>query len=496
MNKILPFLEKEVIAHPKDESLLIELGKQYLIRDQLDQGEKYYWKALAVNPSCGKCYVNLGRVFYERGSTSKAFEYMEKAVAATPEDPLVYRNRGQIREAEGDFKGALEDYNKSVSLAPDNVHNYIVRGGYYAESKEPAKAMADFDKAASLAPNDFRAFLRRGMLKYLQQDLEGYCTDIHTAYIVMQKTEPENEMLQELRLRIEDNCDSSRAEYYYNMGIFLDGRNKFELAIAMYNQGLKKFPNHPLLIFYKGNALFRMKKYTDALTIYHTGLKHPSEITAYLESVRTKQPEKVSLNVLEDGFMLGLNMYMAEAYFALGQYDSALVTINKTLVVLPESNKDQLKIEGFYNIRGSIYLAQNNYQQAIRDFNKCIELNPEFAPAYANRAAAKINIAKQVRAKYTALCPDTKRDEFQPTWRLPVKMKINAKETDENITAALEDVNKAIDLDEHHEMAYYLRGHLKKLMNINGSCYDFAKAKKLGYVVEGELLVGCSGKTE
>ena len=39
-----------------------------------------------------------------------------------------------------------------------------------------------------------------------------------------------------------------------------------------------------------------------------------------------------------------------------------------------------------YNVRGSAFGRAGRYQEALRDFDRAIELNPRFFEAYANRA--------------------------------------------------------------------------------------------------------------
>ncbi len=42
-----------------------------------------------------------------------------------------------------------------------------------------------------------------------------------------------------------------------------------------------------------------------------------------------------------------------------------------------------------FNARGYAYLRLKQYAKAISDFDRAIQLNPEYVNAYSNRAAAK-----------------------------------------------------------------------------------------------------------
>ena len=45
-----------------------------------------------------------------------------------------------------------------------------------------------------------------------------------------------------------------------------------------------------------------------------------------------------------------------------------------------------------YNNRGSVYILQKQYQQAIEDLDKAVALKPDFAEAFGNRGIAKIKM--------------------------------------------------------------------------------------------------------
>ena len=81
--------------------------------------------------------------------------------------------------------------------------------------------------------------------------------------------------------------------------------------------------------------------------------------------------------------------------------------------------------------------------EALKDFDKCVGINPSYAPGYSNRAGAQF------------------------------KMKAYSK--------ALADANLAIQLDKEFADAYVNRGMAKEMLrNMNGACEDWHKASELG----------------
>lgn len=65
-------------------------------------------------------------------------------------------------------------------------------------------------------------------------------------------------------------------------------------------------------------------------------------------------------------------------YINQGNYDEAITELAKVIELNPNS------ADAYYN-RGLAYDDKSNYDQGISDYNKAIELNPNYTNAYNNR---------------------------------------------------------------------------------------------------------------
>ncbi len=68
-------------------------------------------------------------------------------------------------------------------------------------------------------------------------------------------------------------------------------------------------------------------------------------------------------------------------YAKKGQYDEAILNYNKALEINPRYAL------AYYN-RGNAYDEKGQYDQAISDFTKALEINPRFGEAYIRRGGA------------------------------------------------------------------------------------------------------------
>ena len=77
-------------------------------------------------------------------------------------------------------------------------------------------------------------------------------------------------------------------------------------------------------------------------------------------------------------------------------YDSAIEQFNKVIEI------DEKFVEA-YKLRGSCYLALKKNEEAVKDFSKAIEIDPSNRGAFSNRSLAYKAMGKLPQAKSDAL---------------------------------------------------------------------------------------------
>lgn len=129
--------------------------------------------------------------------------------------------------------------------------------------------------------------------------------------------------------------------------------------------------------------------------------RNPNYAPAIVELAKIKLSEHVDVrSIFEDlEFAIGKDSLNAEAYYEqarlLIQYsdntDKTYETIDKAIYLNPN-------LPGVYSIRGTIKFSNQNFLDAINDFNKAIEKDEADVHAYFNRAVANYNIGMKEEA--------------------------------------------------------------------------------------------------
>jgi Tfp pilus assembly protein PilF len=181
--------------------------------------------------------------------------------------------------------------------------------------------------------------------------------------------------------------------------------------------------------------------------IWKTKVQEPSAaVAAILKEMGVKvsstaprtQPEKATASFIEKGNECSDN----------GDYDGAILNYSKAIEINPGS------AAAYYN-RGNAYYHNNDYDRTIEDYSKAINLKPDFASAYYGRGylygvKKDYDRAIEDHSKAISLKPD---DINAYTYRG------NAYHAKKEYDRAIEDYSKAITLKPDYADPYYNRAN-------------------------------------
>ena len=152
-----------------------------------------------------------------------------------------------------------------------------------------------------------------------------------------------------------------------------------------------------------------------------------------------------------------------------GEYEEAIKKYDKAI----ELNSNYAEI---YNNRGVVKNKLRKYQEAIADYNKAIELNPNYVEAYNNRGNAK----KDLGQHQEAIADYDKAIELNPDFAGAYSNRGATKSNWGQHQEAIADHDKAVELDQNDAIAYNNRGIAKsKLGQYQEAIDDFNKAIEL-----------------
>jgi tetratricopeptide (TPR) repeat protein len=166
----------------------------------------------------------------------------------------------------------------------------------------------------------------------------------------------------------------------------------------------------------------------------------------------------------------------AEELFKQKKFEDIIALLtDEILEKMMEKEKD--KISELYVWRGNAWYNKKNDNKATADYNKAIEINPNYALAFYNRGFAWV-----IKKEYDKAIEDYhKAIDIDPNYASAYVIKASILRAMKKYDTAIADYNKAIEIAPNYANAYYNRGLAKKENNVDleGSKRDFEKYLEL-----------------
>ena len=155
-----------------------------------------------------------------------------------------------------------------------------------------------------------------------------------------------------------------------------------------------------------------------------------------------------------------------------GKWEASIAKWNDIIAALPDADNKAIA----YNQRGNAKHEMGDHAAAIADYDKALEIDPQFAEAYSNRGGVKDSMGDHV----AAIADFDRALEIDPQLAGAYSNRGIAKNHMGSYAAALADFDRVLEIDPQDMQAYYNRGVAKdKISDHAAALADFDRALEI-----------------
>ena len=182
------------------------LALSYSYIGEIGQAEKYFLKALGINPKLVEVYINLAdlyfkqrnfadavdllytatyeipenlvlkhflaRIYMEDARLDLAIDELDKILEEQPENYDAYYDLGRVYFELGNYDLAIQNFENVIQYKEDNEWVYYYLAQAYESSDEVDKAMSNYLKAITINDKFYPAYKKAGILFLARNDYD------------------------------------------------------------------------------------------------------------------------------------------------------------------------------------------------------------------------------------------------------------------------------------------------------------------------------------
>jgi tetratricopeptide (TPR) repeat protein len=148
-------------------------GLLYYGQKKYDEALEDLNEAIKLDPLPVGNYINRGLVKYAKKDLRGAMEDYDNVITKEPNNIIARFNRGLLRSQVGDDNRAIEDFNLVIQHEPDNCIAYLNRALLKEKTGDDTGAMSDLNRVLEEYPDFYQGFFMRSEMKRRKNDLKG-----------------------------------------------------------------------------------------------------------------------------------------------------------------------------------------------------------------------------------------------------------------------------------------------------------------------------------
>jgi tetratricopeptide (TPR) repeat protein len=370
-------------------------------------------------PESFEVHELLGLAYSAQSQDAKAAGHLEKAVRLKPNSAAARTNFGMNLARSGKLELAEAQFRKAVELEPRNFDANHDLGEMYIQAGKVAAAIPFLQQAQRVNPASYD---------------NGY--DLSLAYLLTKRFSEARQQVQEL-LRLKDvpELHNLLGEIEEKDGKFVEAANQFELAahadpsesnlfdwaselllhrtldpaVEVFQHASERYPTSPRLMIGLGMALYARGNYDDAVTALLKGADlNPADPSCYLFLAKAYDSSPSQAGEVIERFRRFAELQPGNAralyYYAMGLWKGKRAqdpTLDKSQIeaLLKKSIALDPAIPEAHQQLGNLYADQNKYAEAIPEYLKARELDPDLSDVRYRLGQAYVRVGEKEKAQ-------------------------------------------------------------------------------------------------
>ncbi len=385
-----------------------------IIMEHRDEALEDYNQSIKLKTRNPNAYINRGILNYEKHKYRQALADYDKAIELDSTNVGALFNRALLRNEVGDYHTAIIDLDNVLKIDPSMSEAIYQRGLINAHIGNNREAISDFTSIIERHPNFIPALYARAEMYDRLGDVKKAFVDRDNAYKIKENYHNSQDKADSLSTAVkvaidEESVIKSIAQLFNTEADEANGNNGIRGYVQNQAVALNNQPNIVLTYYQKSNNDLPIEHYNPEL-LQQLNEAQMLRAPAYLVSDEIKLSEAMiayhfasidELSAIIAGRMNEANLYLARAYdYALVQdFALAIEDFSKAIYI---DGQNALAYFSRANIRyKKLEFSVNNekaenanvqdtyryeYEMIMRDYDKVIELAPDFAFVWYNRA--------------------------------------------------------------------------------------------------------------
>lgn len=414
-------IELKSLNEEEDFPLYLEAATNFCQLNQHETAEQYSDKVLSYRPEDTSAHCYKANISLNKGEYQKAIKYANKAIAGTPSVVAAYQTKAWAQHLSGKSENAIRTYNEGLARDSGQVVFYLHKVFILSGLERCDEAMETCQKGLKIAPEYSDLHYQMAILREKRgQDQEAF-----TSYELAIRYNPQ---MQDARVNSANllckykEYDKAYALYtevldlnphnenIENMVKAYNGRSncrynqrRYEEAIAECNAALSLDPHAATSHLYKASALFDLERYDESISSYEAGMFLGPAINLisyqkYAASLHRAGRYQDALDNFSQAIKLSNNnstirYNKASCHVALEQYTAAIKEYEHVL-----KNDSAFADADFYFDYGVALGRAGNTDNALQQFTKAVELDPNHMGARYNKAICHVDADDHTRA--------------------------------------------------------------------------------------------------